>query len=95
MSDVKRDYGMGNAPLYLSVPDCSYVVYMENNNKIAEDEYTDKVVKYFKEVVILTNEMAHLVVDFSEASLEELFGGCATNLRILGRWLACLSRCDI
>ena len=73
-------------PLYLSLPNHAAIQYIENNNTILEKEYKETIVKFFPEAAIITNETPKTVVDFSQESLEEIFGSCVTDWTIVGMY---------
>lgn len=86
MCTVETDYGLQEKPLYLSIPDCSYLRYIENDNRISEKEYTENVITNFVDAAIVTNDVPKMVIDLSEGSLEELFGSCMNDLIVVGMY---------
>ena len=86
MSTVEGDYGETKTPCYLSAPHCAYLWYVEKNDTVPKKEYKDNVITSFIEDVIVTNEASNIVVDYSQASLEEIFGSCEIDLTIVGMY---------
>lgn len=87
MAAVQIDYGEGNLePLYLSMPECAYLHYVEHNETIPENEYHRSLIENFAEAVIVTNNTPKTLVDFNQGTVEELFGSSVGDLPLVGRY---------
>ena len=86
MSTVEGDYGETKTPCYLSAPHCAYLQYVEKSDAVPKKEYKDNIITSFVEDVIVTNKASNIVVDYSQASLEEIFGSCEIDLTIVGMY---------
>jgi hypothetical protein len=61
---------------------------VEKSDAVPKKEYKDNVITSFIEDVIIMNEAPNIVVDYSQASLEEIFGSCKLDLTIVGMYEA-------